>query len=252
MLERLSYEKKILYREQKYRNLFEKAVDTIYLIDPATAKIIDANQMASQMLGYTKKQLQCMTIIDIDHHTSITEAVNWASEFIANNQPTHFERSHFTKEGSFIPVEINANIVDIDGGKLIQAYVRDIGPRKQLEEQLLQSQKMQAIGTLAGGIAHDFNNILMSISGLSESGLIESKNKKVSRRLKNILKFSQRAQKLISKILTFSRKAPKQMETVTLAGVINESISFLHASFSPLSTVISQTPIVKNTVIQPN
>lgn len=236
-LEYQAHEKELMQREEKFRNLFEKATDAIYLIDPLTARFIDANQMASSMLGYTKTQFQSMSVTDIDQNIPSSEAISWCNKFTEKSHPTHFERKHVTKGGAYIPVEVKTNPIRIGGKQLIQAHVRDLSPRKQLEEQLLQSQKMQAIGTLAGGIAHDFNNILMSISGFAELALAECSDPKVNDKLQNIFESSQRAYKLVSQILTFSRKAPQKTEAIALVDVINVSVSMLSASFPPPVTI---------------
>jgi PAS domain S-box-containing protein len=113
-----------------------------------------------------------------------------------------------------------------------QGIVRDITERKQLESQLQQAQKMEAIGTLAGGIAHDFNNILATIIGYAE--MIEMfdvpNNDKVRERLKYILASAYRAKDLVQQILTFSRRTEQDKVPVTLAPILKDIIKFLRAS----------------------
>ena len=100
--------------------------------------------------------------------------------------------------------------------------------RKELETQLRQSQKMEAIGTLAGGIAHDFNNILAAIMGYTEISLAESKpDSPLIPRLERILKASHRGKDLVNQILTFSRQNEKKKHNVKLDYIVDEALALL-------------------------
>ncbi len=109
---------------------------------------------------------------------------------------------------------------------------RDLTEQKTLEAQLQQSQKMEAIGTLAGGIAHDFNNILGSIIGYGE--LIEmfdvEKNDRVAERIGYMLEGAYRARELVDQILTFSRRGDQDRSLLGLIPIVKESLKFLRAS----------------------
>jgi PAS domain S-box-containing protein len=107
----------------------------------------------------------------------------------------------------------------------------DITERKQMEETIKQTQKMEAIGTLAGGIAHDFNNILAAIVGYAElAHEASSKNKLVSEYLDAILKSSFRAKDLVRQILTFSRKSQEERKPIQLYPIIKESTKLLRST----------------------
>ena len=103
----------------------------------------------------------------------------------------------------------------------------------ELQFQLQQSQKMEAIGTLAGGIAHDFNNILAAILGYSEITLLKlsAKNTEETREnLEKILKASQRARDLVNQILTFSRQKRQHVRNIPMGPVAKEVLALLRAS----------------------
>jgi nitrogen-specific signal transduction histidine kinase/CheY-like chemotaxis protein len=114
---------------------------------------------------------------------------------------------------------------------------RDITEHKRAEEerlrlqaQLLQTQKLEALGTLAGGIAHDFNNILVGILGYAELAQLEPALSPAAReRLQQIMRGAERARDLVRQILTFSRKQPAQRLPVRLAAVVEEAFRFLRA-----------------------
>ncbi len=110
--------------------------------------------------------------------------------------------------------------------------------RRQLEQQLNQTQKMEALGTLAGGIAHDFNNILAAILGYSQLCLNSAeKGSPMHNRLEQVVAAGQRAKSLISQILIFSRKSETYTETFCLAGVVVEALDLINAALPEVVAV---------------
>jgi PAS domain S-box-containing protein len=116
----------------------------------------------------------------------------------------------------------------------------DITERKLMEETLKQSQKMEAIGTLAGGIAHDFNNILGSIYGYTELAMdAATQGSDAYESLEQVLKSAQRAKELIRQILTFSRKGQEERKPLFLAGIVKEEAKLLRSTL-PTTVEIRQ------------
>ncbi|GJL60747.1 MAG: hypothetical protein NPIRA03_36040 [Nitrospirales bacterium] len=108
----------------------------------------------------------------------------------------------------------------------------DITQLKQLESQVRQSQKMEAIGTLAGGIAHDFNNILMAIIGYTELAKQSAReNVRAQKNLDEVLVAGQRAKELVQQILTFSRQTEQMQQPLDLQLLVKEIGKFLRATF---------------------
>ncbi|MGD9123958.1 MAG: PAS domain S-box protein [Desulfarculaceae bacterium] len=104
----------------------------------------------------------------------------------------------------------------------------DITQRKKLESQLMQAQKMEAVGTLAGGMAHDFNNILTAITGYAELALDDTGNEDpISGHIEQILKASARAKELIQRILTFSRKVEPELKPLDLNREVKQAVEML-------------------------
>jgi signal transduction histidine kinase/ActR/RegA family two-component response regulator len=118
--------------------------------------------------------------------------------------------------------------------QLSQAYEKlqhEMSEREQIEEQLRQSQKMEAIGPLAGGIAHDFNNILAAILGFTEMAAEDVTDRPdVQRSLHNVLKSITRARELVKQILAFSRKTSHARSPLSLSPIIKETVQLLRAS----------------------
>ncbi len=136
----------------------------------------------------------------------------------------------------------------------------DITQFKQLENQIRQSQKMEAMGTLAGGIAHDFNNILMAITGYAELATFNTReNKAAQRNLEEVLVAGQRAKELIQQILAFSRQTEHERQPIELKLVVKEVCKLLRASlpatveirqkFTKAPTIILGDPIQMHQVV---
>jgi len=130
---------------------------------------------------------------------------------------------------------------------------REIQERKIAEKKLLQSQKMQAIGTLAGGIAHDFNNILTAIIGYSELGLFKKKMDDAKTRIsfEQIHQAGERARDLVKQILTFSRQEEEKQSPVNLGLIIKETLKLMRATV-PTNIEIKSRMKVKSDLILAN
>jgi PAS domain S-box-containing protein len=112
--------------------------------------------------------------------------------------------------------------------------------KQELEFQLLQTQKMEAIGTLAGGIAHDFNNILSAIIGFTEMSLMDvPPDSMVTENLEKVMRAGGRARDLVKQILTFSRQSQMDPKPIQLQPIIKEALKLLRAS-SNVSAVLSR------------
>jgi PAS domain S-box-containing protein len=126
--------------------------------------------------------------------------------------------------------EIVGRSAVLGDGRHLVAY-QDITEHRRLEAQLRQSQKMEAIGTLAGGIAHDFNNILGIIMGFAELALMDiPDHSKAKTDIREVLKATHRAKDLAGRILTFSRKSEQERKPLQVSAIISDAIKLLRAS----------------------
>jgi signal transduction histidine kinase/ActR/RegA family two-component response regulator len=113
----------------------------------------------------------------------------------------------------------------------IRGIVRDITEKKKLQQQLEQSQKMEAIGTLAGGIAHDFNNILGVISGYLDLTIDDlKKGTTVRRNIEQVIASTNRAKDLVKQILTFSRRDSRELKPLRIGVIITEALKLLRST----------------------
>jgi signal transduction histidine kinase/ActR/RegA family two-component response regulator len=118
--------------------------------------------------------------------------------------------------------------------------VKDMTDYKQLEDKLLQSYKMEAIGTLAGGIAHDFNNILAAVMGYADLAMAMTENEQVRNNLVKVRTAGERATELVKQILTFSRQGEQEAKPLLIKLIVKEALKLIRASL-PATIRIEQT-----------
>lgn len=133
------FEKKLKESEEKYRTLFEASTDAIFL-ETLEGRILDCNQSACEMLGYTKEELLGLTVTDL-----VPENIaKTLPDIITEEQTTggiFKEAINKRKDGSLIPVEVSTRLMKVGGEQLVVAYIRDITERKKFDEALMRSEK---------------------------------------------------------------------------------------------------------------
>ncbi len=201
--------------------LFQGSRDAI-LISDQDAKIVSANSAASILTGYANEELLKMKASDLQEEANIPQ-LDALHKRILEGEDIGGEAMITTKEGRNIAVEFGHRRVMISGVPYVHSIARDVSARKHLEAQLLQAQKMEAIGALAGGVAHDFNNMLSVIKGYTELLMDDIGPDDPKRQdLEQIEKASQRAASLTSQLLAFSRKQMLQPEILNLNAAISD------------------------------
>jgi two-component system, cell cycle sensor histidine kinase and response regulator CckA len=216
--------------EEKYRTIFENSIEGIYQTT-LDGKYISANPALARMLGFDSPEE--LTSARKDIRTQEYVKPEMRTEFIntlkARGVVQNFEYEAYRKDGKVIWVSENAHVVRDSEGRTLhfEGTVEDITHRRELEQQLRQMQKIEAIGRLAGGVAHDFNNILMAISSYAE--LLDKKltNDTTRRYASEIVKATDRGSSLTEGLLTFSRKQVVSPKVLDLNMLFAEQIQML-------------------------
>ncbi len=197
-------------RDKKFRFLFEENPQPMWVVDPVTQQFLETNRAASNLYGYSAEEFRGLALGDVDIESPP------AIELLAE-QGHPAARRHRTKSGRMIDVEVAAYEIDYTGRPVVLSVLMDITGRRQLEEQLRQAQKMEAVGMLAGGVAHDFNNLLTIITGYSQLILNNLKENDPNRHsAEQIMKAGERAAALTKQLLAFSRRQVLQLRVVDL------------------------------------
>ena len=126
--------------EEKYRNLFEHANDSIFIIAPSTHRFLDINDNAAKRLGYTQEELLQLTIDDIDAPNA-SQGNDAIIHKLLDTGKVTFEHAHLRKNGTKMPVEISSRVIEYGGRQVFQSIVRKISDRKHAEEALMESEE---------------------------------------------------------------------------------------------------------------
>lgn len=214
--------------EERYRDLVENALDIIYTHD-LEGRYTSVNDAVERVTGYTVEESIGMSITDSVARDQIEKVREMIAAKLDGKDVTAYELDIIAKDGRRVPVEVNTRIIYENGKAVgVQGIARDITERKQLEEQLRQSQKLESIGRLAGGIAHDFNNMLTAINGYSDLALRQiAADHPVRSHLEEIKKAGERSALLTSQLLAFSRRQVLRLEDVRINDVINDTSNML-------------------------
>ena len=228
--DRKTMEEALRKSEIEYRNLFDRANDAIFIFEPHGETILEANEKACQLYGYTKDELVGMSLKNMTK--DVVRGELEIKELLRHQSSRNFETVHFAKNGQPMEMLVNSSVVEYAGRTAIMSIIRDITELRRLEHQLRQAQKMESVGTLAGGVAHDFNNILSIILGYTsmiKRGKIDAA--KMNESLDTVAKAAQRGATLVKQILTFARKTDVVFESVKLNELLSDLFRLLGETF---------------------
>ena len=225
MTDRKQTEEALRKSEQRFKELYDNAPVGYFEYD-AQGRITSINRTELEMLGYAFEEMIGQPVWKFIVEEEIVRQQILAK--LAGTMPPArgLERTYRRKDGTTFPGIVEDRLILDSEGKIkgIRATIQDITERKQaedkmtaLQDQLRQSQKMEAIGRLAGGIAHDFNNILTVIKGYSQLSLTEMKKEDPFREnIEEIKKAADRAADLTRQLLAFSRRQVMEMKVLDL------------------------------------
>jgi PAS domain S-box-containing protein len=203
--------------DEKYRLIVDHSNDAIFVLQDGFVRFWNPRFRA--WTGYSDGEISRLPAEQLIHPEDRSFVLNYHRRRLAgeDNVPSSYRFRALTKDGSILWIHINAIVVDWDGRPATINFARDFTREKELESQLLQAQKMEAVGTLAGGIAHDFNNLLQSIQGYTELLLLnKDPDHPDRRRIQRILESIEKGTELARQLLTFSRKLESRLKPLNL------------------------------------
>jgi PAS domain S-box-containing protein len=226
--ERKLAEEKLQQSEARLRSLIDNAPYGIYQCDSQNERFLDVNPALVEMLGYSSRpELLAIDIPrDLYAHPGDCEAFVQECRLLGRSES---DSTWKRRDGKHLQVRVRGRQSrDEDGGLRLEVYVEDISKRAELEQQLRQAQKMEAVGSLAGGVAHDFNNLLMIISSYTQ--ILEDEltpGDHLRQYTRQVLKAVERSSALTQQLLAFSRKQILSPRILDLNTVVEETAKMI-------------------------
>jgi two-component system, cell cycle sensor histidine kinase and response regulator CckA len=221
-IERRRGEVELRRSESILRLLFEHNPLPTWLHEIDSLKFLRVNEAAARLYGYSQEEFESMSILQIRPSSEREKARSFIKELTSNTEE-HGIWLHQARDGRQFEVEIISHELLYAGKRVRLVVGQDISERRQLEGQLRQATKMEAVGRLAGGVAHDFNNMLMVIKGHTELLLnVLSPSDHITRKIQQIDRAADRAATLTRQLLAFSRMQVLQPQVINLNSVVEE------------------------------
>jgi PAS domain S-box-containing protein len=233
--ERKRAEAALREREEQYRIVFDGSADAMMLWD-ADLRVVDVNEVYLRWTGFTRrdvfelKHLQQLDADDIARRATLVRGALAGREGQIESVVRRSDGSEFDIELRYVPMRFAGKPMALAIGRDISARRAAEAERQQLEIQLRQAQKMEAIGQLTGGIAHDFNNILTSVLGyvaMAEERAGKLGDARLVHQLGQAQRGAERARDLIAQMLAFARRKPAARRPLQPLPLVRQAIELL-------------------------
>ena len=218
--------------EQMAQAIVRTALDAFVQTDQ-DGVILDWSSQAEVLTGWTRSDAVGRRVVELVFPEELRDAhrqriARFLQEIASGGMGMRYETPAVHRDGHQFFVEVSLSALRRGDGYVINAFVHDVTQRRMAQEQLIQAQKMEAVGQLTGGIAHDFNNMLTVITGTIE---ILADGVKDTPQLASIAKLisdaADRGAQLTSSLLAFARKQPLQPTETDVNGLIDDVVRLL-------------------------
>lgn len=208
--------------EKRYRVLVEASFQATILSSDKT--IIECNEAAAAMFGYTVTEMKGLTI----KNTLAPESIPSTEEYIRTNYDKPYEVIGKRKDGSLFPLEVTGRNFDYWGKVARISGLRDLTEHKQAMEALQQAQKMESLVVLAGGVAHDFNNLLVAMLGHTSNALRQLPAESPAKAsIQKAVQATERAAALTRQLLAYSGRGHFEKQTLDINQLLQENLHLL-------------------------
>ena len=220
-------------REAHLRSILETVPEAMIVID-AKGAIASFSAAASQLFGYRAEEVVGQNVKVLMPEPYRSEHDGYIERYLTTGEARIIGYGRVvrgqTKDGAVFPMELAVGEAHSAGQRIFTGFIRDLTSRQKMEEELRQSQKMEAIGQLTGGVAHDFNNLLTVITGNLEMLEPSLENADQRELLKEAQDAAQDGAKLTSQLLAFGRRQPLNPTPTDLAPLIMNFSELLRRS----------------------
>jgi PAS domain S-box-containing protein len=234
---RTKAEQALVASEERFSKAFRFSPDAMGIFNVADETFLEVNQSFVRIFGYSsiedvigKHVRELNLIYNVEKYKKMLELL------ISGGVVLDYSTKIKNAVGVDISIQMSTDVIQVDNMDCILFIIRDVTKQKlaeeerlNLESQLMQAQKMEAIGQLAGGIAHDFNNILQVIFGFGELALHDAKDgSSPVEDIEQIIEASGRAKILVSHLLAYSRRQVLKIESLNLNEAVRDLIKMLN------------------------
>jgi len=241
---RRAVEDRLRVTKDRYQVLVESSLVGAFVI--RSAIILYTNEKFEELSGFSKSELlnnQFFNLISPEDRSMVSSRESRRE--MGEDVPDHYEVRFLNKEGERWWGEVRSRRIELEDKTAILGNVVDITKRKRLEMQLLESQKMESIGTLAGGIAHDFNNLLGGILGYASLLLSDMPRDHIYYDdIYTIAETAKQAADLTKRLLAFARGGKYQVTAVDNNRIIKDAVAILSRTID--RSIAIETHLVKN------
>ena len=234
--------------EKRYRMLFERAGDAIFLLDGDEKnglRILSANEAAAKLHGYTVGELLTLKMSDI-MSADPTNGSAALIQRILNGEWVNAEVTHRKKDGTVFPVEMGAGLLDLGTQRYVLAFDRDVSERKTTEESLQRAEQLKVAGALAAGLTHELKNYLAGIKVSAEvllDELVLSEDHQMV--LRNMITEIRQMELLMKELLNFARPSVPQLVPVTVNAILDSAMAFSLKNVSGPARASNSVTIIK-------
>ncbi|PDW03653.1 hybrid sensor histidine kinase/response regulator [Candidatus Viridilinea mediisalina] len=212
--------------EQRYRDLFANAYDLIFALD-AELRITSINKVGPQLTGYSHDQLLGQPLHRFATEPSWQVVEPSLRELLLGHSMPPFELELKRQDDELVYLEVSAQVMNNGSGfKGVHCIARNLTERRKLEQKLIHSEKLSAIGQLVAGVAHELNNPLTSVSGYAQL-MLRDKGLGVETRqdIEQIHTQAERAAKIVQNLLIFAREHEPERQMVSLNEVLRSALA---------------------------
>jgi PAS domain S-box-containing protein len=257
-----SAKRKLQQSEERFARAFGSSPDALAIVDVKTGLMLEVNEGFDRLFGHPRAMVAGHSGLEFGMWADPVERERARALLFAQGTLRDFPIVGRRADGELRDCLLSAEIVSLSEGQAIVANIRDVTEKRrveranaELETQLRQAQKMEALGTLAGGIAHDFNNILGAIMAYAE--LIKMDvllPQQVESYVVELRRAGERAKDLVQQILTFSRRQPQQRRAVRVDIAVRDALNLLRSTLPSTiridARIAGDTPLVLADITQ--
>jgi PAS domain S-box-containing protein len=236
--DRLAAERALRESEERFSKAFRTSPYAVMITRASDGWILEVNDAFTTITGHSREEAVHSSTLELALWSDPAERADVIAALRQGRSVTNREYLFRHRDGSPIACLFSAQSLNLQGEACVLSSINDVTEqrkdreeRDRLQQELIQAQKMEAIGTLAGGIAHDFNNILAAIMGYAEllDAWVGQGDRKIHHAVAEILRATRRARDLVTQILSFSRRQAADIHSIGVSPLVKEAVKMLRS-----------------------